>query len=89
AWQNEQIKVDFLNDYNQFSQQAIKEKSLGRSKGGITVFVKNNLQCVLIDKCDWWIAFEVTQGKNKSLIIFVYFSPSNEINEYLGFLSEL
>ena len=68
---------------------AVKDKQLGRSKGGLLIFVNKTIKGKLIDKNDWWICFELNSGKELLIIIFVYFNPTYDISVYLNGLKEL
>lgn len=65
-----------------FLQPAIRNSSVGRPSGGILIIADSNLQCTLIDSCDYFSAIRVP-GPNGFIVISVYL-PTN----YRDVLSE-
>lgn len=79
-----------LGEYDTHVQLVERNKTVGRSKGGLAVFIKKSYQNHMIEKNNWWIAFEVELADRIILVvIFVYFNPSNDITIYLEYLTEL
>lgn len=79
----------FLETYTCYNQLATKEKSLGRAKGGLAVYTKNELHTKLLEKNEWWIAIEFQIDKVKFVMIYAYFSPTQDIKIYLQEINEL
>lgn len=89
VWKDSFEKPNFLSEYKFFNQIAVKEKSLGRGKGGIMIFVKKELDTELVDSCNCWIAIRVKNGQDNLFLIFIYINPNYDILEYLNLLTDL
>ena len=78
----------FLSEFDCYEQLAVKEKSLGRSKGGLIVLVNKSLLSKLVEKNEWCIWLEIKINDKVFILNFLYLNPLYNIAEYLISLSD-
>lgn len=81
TWSQYEIKVipNFLSDYGILGySSAVKEKSVGRASGGLSVFVKKSLMQYsrIIHSSNLWIIIELNTHNRSYIIFFTYLKPS-------------
>lgn len=88
-WRENSENLPFTVNYTNITQLAAKDFSKGRGSGGIIIYIKKDLKYKLIEKCDWWVAYEISTTQTNFTIICVYFKPNMDMAIYLDGLAEM
>lgn len=88
TWITHPYTPGFLNKYNIFWSEALREHAVGRASGGLVTAINSQHNSSIIKTSPWWIFTEVQLGTSVAIIGSVYLRKCIDLNYILDILQE-